>query len=160
MKTSQPFWECNNLPQWFSPGFDSPVGSNTNNKTMNTAQQQAQNAKKWLDELASGNWKKGTVSLKSGDKYCCLGVACEMFGLDPMSPGTSYQALPDVLGLGSRKGEFSEPIHGSESVWNLNDVYYVTDTTFENIHRDFVNNIDKVFTQPGVAEELKKLLAQ
>ena len=36
-------------------------------------------AKAWADALRSGKYKQGTMGLRSGDAYCCLGVACELF---------------------------------------------------------------------------------
>lgn len=37
----------------------------------------------WLAALESGKYKKGTGRLRDGrkNKYCCLGVACEISGL-------------------------------------------------------------------------------
>lgn len=37
-------------------------------------------AKKWVKALRSGKYKRGTGQLKKGDKYCCLGVLCEITG--------------------------------------------------------------------------------
>ena len=33
---------------------------------------------KWVKALRSGKYKQGTETLKTGDRYCCLGVACAM----------------------------------------------------------------------------------
>lgn len=33
---------------------------------------------KWLKALRSGKFKKGKEALKTGNKFCCLGVACEI----------------------------------------------------------------------------------
>ena len=38
-------------------------------------------AKAWLDELRSGKYEQGTMELRSGNAYCCLGVACELYRL-------------------------------------------------------------------------------
>jgi hypothetical protein len=37
--------------------------------------------KKWIEALRSGRFKQGRTALRTGDKYCCLGVACEIAGL-------------------------------------------------------------------------------
>ena len=37
------------------------------------------NQKRWIEALRSGKYKKGNGTLKYGDSYCCLGVACEIF---------------------------------------------------------------------------------
>jgi hypothetical protein len=38
-----------------------------------------ENAKKWVVALRSGKYKQGCFTLRSiDDKYCCLGVACDI----------------------------------------------------------------------------------
>lgn len=37
------------------------------------------NAEKWVDALESGEFEQCQYSLKKGDSYCCLGVACEIY---------------------------------------------------------------------------------
>jgi hypothetical protein len=39
------------------------------------------NIRKWVEALRSGKFKQTSGSLKRGDAYCCLGVACEISGL-------------------------------------------------------------------------------
>lgn len=36
---------------------------------------------KWVEALRSGKYKQGKKSLRSreGDKYCCLGVLCDLY---------------------------------------------------------------------------------
>jgi hypothetical protein len=41
--------------------------------------QYTENQLKWFDELLSGNYKQGTAYLCMDGKYCCLGVAAEIF---------------------------------------------------------------------------------
>jgi hypothetical protein len=36
---------------------------------------------KWVDALRSGNYKQGWNYLRQGDRYCCLGVGCEVLEL-------------------------------------------------------------------------------
>lgn len=36
------------------------------------------NAKKWVEALRSGKYKQGTINLCRNNKYCCLGVLCEI----------------------------------------------------------------------------------
>ena len=36
-------------------------------------------AKKWIAALRSGEFEPGKGVLRDGDKFCCLGVACEIF---------------------------------------------------------------------------------
>lgn len=35
--------------------------------------------KRWIKALRSGQYKQGKHQLHSGDKFCCLGVACDLF---------------------------------------------------------------------------------
>ena len=38
---------------------------------------------KWVEALESGEYKQGKTYLRdSEDKYCCLGVACEVMGVE------------------------------------------------------------------------------
>jgi hypothetical protein len=34
----------------------------------------------WVAALRSGLWKQGRNRLRDGDKFCCLGVACDLTG--------------------------------------------------------------------------------
>lgn len=38
-----------------------------------------ENVKKFVDALRSGDFKQGRRALRSGDSFCCLGVACELY---------------------------------------------------------------------------------
>ena len=40
---------------------------------------QRKSVKLWLEALRSGKYKQGRGSLKEGNKYCCLGVACDLY---------------------------------------------------------------------------------
>jgi hypothetical protein len=42
---------------------------------------QKQRVAKWIEALRSCNFKQGRHKLKTVDRYCCLGVACEISGL-------------------------------------------------------------------------------
>jgi hypothetical protein len=37
---------------------------------------------KWLEALRSGEYEQGRERLRSGDKFCCLGVLCEIYRKD------------------------------------------------------------------------------
>ena len=39
------------------------------------------NIKLWVDALRSGKYQQARGALKTGDAYCCLGVACDISGL-------------------------------------------------------------------------------
>jgi hypothetical protein len=71
------------------------------------------NAKKWIEALRSGKYEQAKDQLKKGDKFCCLGVACDISKLGEWS-GNEYmdneKSLPgmvtDWLGLTSGMGIF------------------------------------------------------
>lgn len=37
------------------------------------------NAKKWIKALRSGQYKQTQLELRNGDRFCCLGVACDLY---------------------------------------------------------------------------------
>lgn len=39
------------------------------------------NQEKWLQALESGEYKQGKKKLRVEDRFCCLGVACEISGM-------------------------------------------------------------------------------
>lgn len=47
---------------------------------------------KWVAALRSGEYQQGTGALKSDDKYCCLGVLCDIFAKET---GKDWTALKD-----------------------------------------------------------------
>ena len=46
-----------------------------------TSQRQRDHLRRWVEALRSGEYKQGTGRLRSGDEYCCLGVACDVYRL-------------------------------------------------------------------------------
>jgi hypothetical protein len=46
---------------------------------------------KWLEALRSGEYTQTTHSLKSGDKFCCLGVLCDLHAKET---GEAWQLMP------------------------------------------------------------------
>jgi hypothetical protein len=71
-------------------------------------------AKKWVKALRSGKYEQGKYTLKQGDRYSCLGVACELAvkaGIIKKFSG-SRAFLPsqvrDWLGLSSCRGQFQD----------------------------------------------------
>lgn len=42
--------------------------------------EQADNRINWLLALRSGEWKQGVGELRNHDRYCCIGVACDVLG--------------------------------------------------------------------------------
>lgn len=51
----------------------------------------------WIAALRSGQYQQGKGVLKSFDgRYCCLGVAAEVCGIESTSPGYIKQAAPEL----------------------------------------------------------------
>ena len=86
----------------------------------------------WLEALRSGLYAQGTGYLNHTDKFCCLGVACEIF-TDPLDLDTDLdgrvtiyegrrscapEAIVDHLGLW---GELGESPTDHPSLAQLND---------------------------------------
>ena len=110
-----------------------------------------ENAKKWVEALRSGKYEQGSGALKrrvdDGEyEFCCLGVACELFGSgirqrvrddgcvvygEDWETGWFFSLPPEVmraLGLSGHMGGFPTSL-GTETLAGLND----TGKTFAEI---------------------------
>lgn len=81
------------------------------------------NAQAWVTALRSGKYEQGIGQLKTNDgKYCCLGVACEVWCKrmhKPWPSGNTIHLPENVvnwLGLRSRNGQY-----GDDFLTNDND---------------------------------------
>lgn len=45
---------------------------------------------KWIAALRSGDYKQGLGMLRSGDRFCCLGVYCEVAGVPRLEDGYRF----------------------------------------------------------------------
>lgn len=57
----------------------------------------------WVKALRSGGYRQGIGKLRSGDEFCCLGVLCQIAGVeispDGMGAGLSgYKPLAKLIG--------------------------------------------------------------
>lgn len=95
----------------------------------------SENQKKWVDALRSGKYKQGTRYLRDGDKFCCLGVACDILGIDGKEyatwwyeghHGTAPKSVVKLMGL---RDEYGTPSEGALDLTQLND----RGKTFEEI---------------------------
>lgn len=110
------------------------------------------NQKKWLDALRSGQYEQGKSWLCRNGKYCCLGVACEVFELPKEivgdrvkyagSTGPAPCQVVDALGLHSDTGW---TVDGGDSVVTLNDR---ARKTFAEIADILEANADSYFVGP------------
>lgn len=78
--------------------------------------------KMWIEELESDKWKQGKLHLKNGDKYCCLGVACEVYSRETGIPWTHdrFSVVQKWFGFPCYWG-FS--LQNSVTAVELNDVF-------------------------------------
>jgi hypothetical protein len=115
------------------------------------------NAKKWVAALRSGNYQQGIYKLHRGNKFCCLGVACDLYSKenyleirdDIANNAVAYdnetQYLPRVvgvwLGLRTRDGHYGK---GSRTLTKLNDSKKLS---FSQIARHIVQNQHRLFSR-------------
>jgi hypothetical protein len=54
---------------------------------------------KWLEALRSGEYKQGQGALQTSDKtFCCLGVLCEVQGINSrLTGGYAFESAPVVV---------------------------------------------------------------
>lgn len=70
-----------------------------------TKEEQAANRQKWTAALRSGDYLQGKHTLKTeADKYCCLGVACDLAAREGVldafdQAATPVKSVQDWLGL-------------------------------------------------------------
>jgi hypothetical protein len=69
--------------------------------------------KLWVEALRSGKYKQGKYHLHTGDKYCCLGVLCD---ISPF-PLVTGEKLPSIEVL-----EWSGLPDSNPDVWIKNDL--------------------------------------
>jgi hypothetical protein len=88
---------------------------------------------KWIEALRSGKYEQGEGTLNKDNKFCCLGVLCEVVGLekhfDSFSLKTLYAIgsdedggiyLEDDLGPNCRK-YFNIDVDNEKILVNMND---------------------------------------
>lgn len=63
--------------------------------------------KKWVEALRSGKYSQGKNYLRKGDSYCCLGVLCEVAGLE-------WERIPTQSAFAVREFAFETQTLGYE----------------------------------------------
>lgn len=90
---------------------------------------------KWLEALESGNYKQTNGYLKNKHGYCCLGVLCEVMGLeieeregtpffksgDSASAAYVPTGAVEAAGLHNIAGELRQDVGGNTALTSLND---------------------------------------
>lgn len=81
----------------------------------------AEQKRVWLEALRSGQYKQGRYFLRTGNSYCCLGVACEVFGPGFKGSGDNPYRAVDTGAAGLWYGNASGPqqrVMGQAAVLN------------------------------------------
>jgi len=63
---------------------------------MYTPEEQAEHRKQWVDALRSGKYQQTTGRLRDGDKFCCLGVACDISGLGEWRVSSCKESMSEA----------------------------------------------------------------
>lgn len=133
------------------------------------------NTLKWLDALKSGEYKQGQKTLRDEDKFCCLGVACDLFAQAHRSDAKWIKLEPHVwqfaidpedddskvseylnadvkqwVGLQSISGE---PSISSDSPPNLSGLAYLNDEglTFKEIAEEIELHPEEYLTPESLS---------
>src|SRR5271165_2259693 len=80
--------------------------------------------KKWVAALRSGKYKqtRGRLHNKRGGGYCCLGVLCEISGMEfNPNDGMIPYSVENWSGLRTRKGSCADTNLRGESLASYND---------------------------------------
>lgn len=118
---------------------------------------QARNAIKWANELIHGDREHGVGQL--GDKtygFCCLGVGCDLLGVDYDAGDGNSKEFSDQVGLLNPFGKFVDKF----TFFNESGLAYVNDQTnagFKRIGKFLLSHPEKVF-KPEVAAEIRRIL--
>jgi hypothetical protein len=59
-----------------------------------------ENVDKWLDALESGAYQQCRGRLRGGDRFCCLGVGCDVSGIDRWVNDPGWESKGMYLGHG------------------------------------------------------------
>jgi hypothetical protein len=109
-----------------------------------------ENIQKWVDALRSGKYEKCQWRLRRGDRYCALGVVCDVSGLGEWADGLYCvphegpvrSVLPDIvqilLGVHGNYPYFV-PLSGGNDISDLNDdPEYSFDMIADIIEKEFL----------------------
>lgn len=82
---------------------------------------------KWLKALRSGKYEQGQGFLERDNKFCCLGVLCDIMKLQRIEKGISKTTFcyKETASTSALPGAFAEEIGMShsmqEKLWTMND---------------------------------------
>ena len=117
-------------------------------------QQLGPNQTLWLEALRSNNYAQGRYSLRREDRFCCLGVACEIFGVPSSIPdegSVAYGLSEEVCGapietieLLQLYGQAGDDVGSSDSLAHMND----NGASFTQIADLITANPERYFRSP------------
>ena len=96
-------------------------------------QQLGPNQTLWLEALRSNNYAQGSFSLRRDNKFCCLGVGCDIFEIPSAPPtysdgDTVYGRIPEgsaapleLIEILQLYGSVGMDINNDNSLAHLND---------------------------------------
>lgn len=110
----------------------------------------------WLAALRSGLYKQGSKFLRADDKYCCLGVLCDVLKIEPtIAEGypvvvydyeDNHYTLPESVrirvGLRTDCGGFKDENGQADSLSSINDF---KNMDFNQIADFIEKNYEKIF---------------
>jgi hypothetical protein len=125
---------------------------------MQTNQEKANNAVKWIDELSTTDEKQGHGSLGDAETgYCCLGLGCKITGVSFESYGADSSEFSEKIGMRSDSGGFSPPIivDNGDYAYSLIDLNDDCEEPFSDISKNILTRLDSLFYD-NVAKLIKK----
>ena len=123
-----------------------------------------ENAKLWVHTLRSGQYEQTKGALRSKDRFCCLGVACDLYDeggwaeddFDPRGYRVDGEELDDILpnavkrwlGLRTSMGKFESSDGIFPTLVDVND----DGVTFEEIADLIEKHQDQLFVKENANE--------
>jgi len=101
---------------------------------------------KWIEALESGNYAQGKRFLNINNEFCCLGVACEIFGAKKVgeSKAQNYESSKgDVIFL----TQCGAPIIVVESLALASDLGCPTNESSSKMSLTSMNDLGKSFKE-------------
>jgi hypothetical protein len=122
---------------------------------------------KWLTALESGEYAQATDQLKSGDAYCCLGVACQLLDPDGWEFDDFYlydDHGKDLEGGGDGKADDNEMPYRVVEAFG----FHATDGSFKghvsaqaaNDHFELIEGYDGATTLIGLNDDAQATFPQ
>lgn len=127
--------------------------------------EQLQNRIKWVEALRSGEYQQGKGNLRKGERFCCLGVACDVFkaqiGVDWSNDQCGVftflgernvlpSAVQDCLAL-TAGGSLDKRVERRAVLWSLNDsLDYSFDQIAQVIEDQFITPYLHLLATPEI----------